>query len=155
MRLLIILAFFLLLPVTALAAGFQLTAIGAMDVTGATSTKWWYSTDNPALAGTATANSTVTITIDSVASTTTADASGVWSYTPTALTAGDHSVELSADAGSQSFTLTIGDIPANVSAPTTSDLPVAGVFDQALWLWLIGGAISILGVAFLPIKSKA
>ena len=135
------------------AAGFQLKSIGALDVTGAVSQEWWYTTANPSLSGITTPGSTVTVNIDSVDYQALVDGAGTWSFNPTTLAEGDHTISLNSSAGSQSFTLHISqNIPADVTAPTPKDLPVVGSGDQTIWLLL--GALFILagGVAILPVK---
>jgi Ca2+-binding RTX toxin-like protein len=79
-------------------------------------------TTNPGLTGTADANAVVHFTVDgsTIAATTTADASGAWSYTPTGLADGAHTVVASetnaggsTGAASLAFTLdTHAPIPA-------------------------------------------
>jgi len=134
----------------ALASGFQLQYIGGLNTQGVAYSEWWYSTENPALSGITTAGDSVTVTIDGAANAATVDASGNWSYSPSTLTAGDHTVAIVGGAGS-SFTLHVGStIPANVTAPTASDMPIAGVIDNTLALWLIGGLLLILGVFVIP-----
>lgn len=149
----IALTWFLALTTPLFAAGFQLTAIGGMDVTGSAFNEWWYSSQNPTFSGVTTSGSTVTITIDGTDYQAAVEESGSWSFSPTTLTEGDHSVALSSSAGSQIFTLHIGpNIPENVVAPTVSDLPVAGAADQTAWLLL--GAVLIFGtgVVLFPVK---
>ena len=101
------------------AAGFQLKSIGALDVAGAVSKDWWYTTVNPSLSGMTTVGSTVTVNIDSVDYPANVDGAGNWSFNPTTLSDGDHSVSLTSSAGSQSFTLHIGpNIPAGRLPPS-------------------------------------
>jgi hypothetical protein len=82
-------------------------------------------TTNDALTGTADANATVKISEGStVLGTTTANASGVWSFTPTGLAAGLHTITASeTDAakltGSSSLTFTL----ANVSVAASTAVP--------------------------------
>jgi hypothetical protein len=147
-----VLSLFILFSASVFASGFQLKAIGALDVTGAVSKEWWYSNANPALSGITTAGSTVTVKIDDVDYQATVDGSGNWSYIPTTLSDGDHSVVLTSSAGSQSFTLHIGAVPADVTAPTQQSTPVVGTTEQSLALWLGGAIIMIAGLALLPIK---
>jgi hypothetical protein len=134
------------------ASGFQLKSIGALDVTGAVSKEWWYSGANPTLSGITTVGSTVTVNIDNVDYQATVDGSGNWSYSPTTLSEGDHSVALTSSAGSQSFTLHIGAVPADVSVPAQQSTPVVGSTEQSLALWLGGAIAMIAGIALLPLK---
>lgn len=133
-------------------AGFQLKAIGVLDVTGAVSKEWWYTTANPPLSGITTAGSTVTVKIDDVDYQATVDDSGNWSYNPTTLSDGDHSLSLTSSAGSQAFTLHIGSVPANVTAPVQQSTPVAGSAEQSLALWLGAALLLGAGIALLPVK---
>lgn len=135
------------------ASGFQLKFIGGLDVTGAVSKEWWYTTANPKLSGISSAGSAVTIKIDEVDYPASVDAAGNWNYQPTVLNDGDHTVSLTSSAGSQSFTLHIGqNIPADVTAPAPKDMPVAGSSEQTMWLFLGAGFILAAGVATLPVK---
>ncbi|MDZ7587276.1 MAG: Ig-like domain-containing protein [Patescibacteria group bacterium] len=145
------LSFFSFSPVSA--SGFQLKSIGALDVTGAVSQEWWYSTANPQFSGLTTVGSTVTVKIDAVDYQATVDGVGNWTYTPSTLTEGDHAVSLNSSAGAQSFTLHIGqNIPAEITAPTPKDLPVVGSIDQTMWLLLGSLFILAAGVIILPAK---
>jgi Big-like domain-containing protein len=151
---LFIIGLFLLIASPALASGFQLQYIGGLDTQGATYSEWWYSTENPSLSGITTAGDSVSVTIDGTANSATVDASGNWSYSPSTLTAGDHTVAITGSAGSLSFTLHIGStIPANVTAPSASDMPVAGIIDSTLALWLVGGLLLTLGLFVIPNKT--
>ena len=151
--LVVALSFWLLLPSLVFASGFQLKSIGAMDVTGAVSTEWWYTSVNPNLSGIASPDATVTITVDGSQNQVTADGSGIWGFNSTALTDGDHSVVLTSDGGSQSFTLHIGaTLPADLTAPATTDLPVAGSMDTTAALWLGAMLLMLGGVVFYPAK---
>lgn len=153
LKLLISVWFWLVVLVSPIfASGFQLKAIGAMDVTGTMSKEWWYTSANPSLSGITAAGSAVTVTIDSVDYQAAVDGSGNWSYNPTTLAEGDHSVTLSSAAGSQSFTLHIGAVPENVAAPTQPETPVAGSAAQTLAVWLGGLLVVAAGVVLLPAK---
>ena len=138
-----------------MASGFQLKNIGSLDTKGVSYSEWWYSTENPNLSGITTAGDTVTVTIDGNSNAATVDASGNWSYLPSSLTTGDHQVSISGGAGSVAFTLHItSNIPSNVSAPSQSEMPVAGVIDKTLTLWLAGGFLLIVGVLVVPNKRR-
>src|SRR3989344_6744365 len=154
--LVVALSFWLLLPSLVFASGFQLKSIGAMDVTGAVSTEWWYTSVNPVLAGVAGAGSTVTVSIDGAESTATADGEGNWAVSTANLGDGDHSITLSSPEGSQSFILHIGaTLPADLSAPATTDLPVAGSMDTTAALWLGGMLLILSGGIFYPVKKES
>jgi|APSaa5957512622_1039677.scaffolds.fasta_scaffold40390_2 hypothetical protein len=153
MKRLLVLLSFLTLTSPVFASGFQLKNIGGLDTKGMAYTEWWYSTENPSLSGITSVGDSVSVTIDGTASSATVDASGNWSYNPTTLTAGDHTVSITGGAGSTSFTLHVGSsIPSNVSAPTDSDMPVAGIIDNTIGLWLIGGLLLVTGIFVIPNK---
>lgn len=153
--LLAVLSFLLLNVTSVFASGFQLKAIGALDVTGAVSKEWWYSNVNPRLSGITTAGSSVTVTIDSVDYSATVDGSGNWTYSPTTLSDGDHTVVVSSSAGSQTFTLHIGaNIPATITAPVTSTTPVVGTWEVTLALWLGAGVLLVSGILLFPGKQS-
>ena len=153
--LLVVLSSFFLSVTSVVASGFQLKAIGALDVTGAVSKEWWYSNVNPRLSGITTVGSAVTVKIDSVDYSATVDASGNWTYSPTTLTNGDHTVAISSTAGSQSFTLHVGTVPATVTAPVTSSTPVVGTREVTLALWLGAGVLLVSGILLYPGKQSA
>jgi hypothetical protein len=152
---LIALGLLLFTSVSVFAAGFQLKSIGGLDVTGSVSKEWWYTSANPTLSGMTTVGSAVTVTIDSVDYPANVDGSGNWSYNPTTLTEGDHVVNLTSPAGSQSFTLHIGNVPADVTVPVQPSTPVVGSTGQTLVLWLGGALVLVAGIAFLPWQSSA
>lgn len=153
--LLAVLSFFLFNVPLLFASGFQLKAIGALDVTGAVSKEWWYSNANPRLSGITPAGSTVTVKIDSVDYSATVDGSGNWTYSPTTLSDGDHAVVISSSAGSQTFTLHIGSVPATVTAPMISSTPVVGTREVTLTIWLGAGVLLVSGILLYPGKQVA
>lgn len=151
----VFLVVFLLLASPVLASGFQLKYIGGLNTQGKALSEWWYSTENPALSGITTVGDMVTVTIDGIDNTASVDESGNWSYGPSMLTTGDHSVSVTGGAGSTSFTLHIGsDIPADVTAPSESEMPVAGAIENTMMLWLVGGLLIATGVLVVPSKSE-
>ncbi len=142
----VFLVVFLLFPHAAFAADLTLTAIGGLDTSGAKYSHWWYTSTNVVLTGTTTASEVVTIVIDDVSATTSADTGGNWSYATT-LTEGDHSVALSSPTGGlYSFTLTTGsDVPADTgienstgTTTATDQLPDAGFGLPTVMLTLLG-----------------
>lgn len=134
----IIITFLLIFPISILAAGFQLTAIGGLDMTGVTYDQIWYTSGSVTFTGTSTAGSEVTAAIDGTSETVTADGAGNWSYSTT-LADGDHSVSFSSDAGSKSLTLTIGEsLPDGVGGLPTSETPVAGTTTPTILLFSTG-----------------
>ena len=147
--LLVFLVFLLLItPSFVSAAGFQLTHIGSLDVTGTSSSQWWYTTANPTLTGTTSASTSVDVTIDSTPQTVTADSSGNWTFASTALAAGDHTVSLVSNGSTIAFTLHIGAVPTGIAAPQTNSVPVAGSTLPTALL-LLGGLGVILSGAIL------
>src|SRR6185436_14307208 len=71
--------------------------------------------------GTAEANSTVRFTLDgaAIAATATADANGAWSYAPTGLAAGAHTIvarqsDAAGNTGSAAVVLTVAALPPTV-----------------------------------------
>ena len=153
--LLVVLSFFFLSVTSVFASGFQLKAIGALDVTGAVSKEWWYSTANPRLSGITPVGSAVTVKIDGTDNSATVDGSGNWTYSPTTLTNGDHALVISSTAGSKTFTLHIGTVPATVTAPVTSSTPVVGTREVPLALWLGAGVLLVSGILLYPGKQSA
>jgi hypothetical protein len=97
----------LVLSSTAFAAGLALTGIGALSTGGAVYSEWWYTGENPTLAGTAGESASVTVTVEENSQTVTADGSGNWSA-PTATPTGDYSVSISSGGETLSFTLHTG-----------------------------------------------
>lgn len=141
---LVISTILLLLSVrSAFAAGLSLTYIGTLATNGAKYSHWWYTVANPTLKGTATPSAAVTVTIDGVVNTITADSTGIWTLAPTILTTGDHQISLSSGGETQVFTLTIGSsMPSQSSGSgtpsTASTLPLVLVSLPSL-LAILGG----------------
>lgn len=130
--------FLLVFPLTVLAAGFQLTGIGSLDITGVTYDQIWYTSGSVTFTGTSTASSEVTATIGDTSEIVTADADGNWTYS-TSLADGDHSVSFSSDAGSRSLTLTIGEtLQDGVASVSASQTPVAGTITPTIFLFSTG-----------------
>src|SRR5688572_26977896 len=83
----LILSFIVLTP-DVYAGSSLLTHIGSLNTTSEYG-HWWYTGANPTLLGQTTASGSVTVTIDSVSQTVTADEQGNWSH-PTSISSGDH-----------------------------------------------------------------
>lgn len=133
-----LLALLLLTPKTVLASGFQLKTVGALDVDGVTYKHLWYTNGNNLLfTGVALQNTQVTATIDGASNTTTADSSGSWSYSKT-LTGGDHQISFSSGGSSVSFTLTIGEVPANIGSLSKVESPTVGTITPTIALLSFG-----------------
>jgi hypothetical protein len=106
-----------------------LTKIGTMDLAGNAYAEWWYTSENPMLGGVAAADSAVTVGIDGTDSEVTADSSGNWTYTPTTLTSGDHTMVITTGGETYSFTLHTGqELPDTIIAASgdESDVPATG-----------------------------
>jgi len=125
------------------ASGFYLKSIGSLTVESAAYSHYWYTGSSPTLVGVAPADSTVTVTIDSVSGTTAADSSGTWSYATT-IGEGDHTITLSTPSATDyTFTLTIGVTPDGVSGITPAETPPAGTITPTLLL-LFGASLLLL-----------
>ncbi|QQS39334.1 hypothetical protein IPM62_01845 [Candidatus Woesebacteria bacterium] len=159
---LVLASFFLVTYVSlAHAASLTVTSIGSLDTSGTFYPSWWYTKENPTLSGTAVAGSTVTVDIDTKATNTTANASGVWSLTPTTLTAGEHLVTVMSGSETVSFKLAIGnDVPASSatqsatpSATLPQTLPDAGFGGYTIALLVFGlVAVGFGGYTFIFTK---
>jgi hypothetical protein len=122
--------FTLLSVKVSLASGFNLKSIGSVNTDGQQISHWWYTASSPTFIGEAPAGSTVTISIDEVDASVTADASNAWSYNSGSLTGGDHSVSISNNGSTISFTLTIGSENVDwdaVNSGTSETLPTVGI----------------------------
>lgn len=106
-------------------------------------------TTRPTFSGTASPNSTVTITVrsDPVTATVTADASGRWTWTPTEdLAPGSHSVTITAVSPQGKTTTT-------TTSFTVGSLPQTG--NLSLTLLLLGSGLLILLPVFMTLLKKA
>ena len=135
-------------PLSVLASGFQLKTVGVMNVDGVTYDHLWYTSESVTFTGIALADASVEATIDGTASSVTADASGNWSYS-TSLTAGDHAVSFTSNESTISFTLTIGEVPAEVGALPAATTPTAGTAGPTMILFLVGA-----GAILVPILTR-
>ena len=86
------------------AATLTLDKIGVSDVAGRTFSTWTYYGPNPLLTGNASPSSTVTVTIQGAAATTTSATTGAWSYQPTTMTA-DGADPITIASGMRAFNL--------------------------------------------------
>jgi hypothetical protein len=153
-NLLILLLTFLLIlffPQSLFAAGFQLKTVGGLNVDGVTYDRLWYTNTNVIFTGTALQNATVTATTNGVAGTTIADASGNWSYTAT-LNQGDNTVSFESGGSTISFTLTIGEVPADVGGLAAAQTPTVGTTTPTLILIFLG-ILSLSSAIFLLRKN--
>ncbi len=134
----------------AFAGNNVLTQIGSMDLGGNAYSEWWYTQENPSLTGVAAASATVEIDIDGTKSNVTADASGNWSFAPTTLTSGDHTVIVTTGGEAYSFTLHAGQaLPEDFSSGGSegSDVPATG-YNQIYGI-LLGLVLFSAGYALL------
>lgn len=136
----------LVLLTPSLAQALTLDSIGASQTTGGTpGSQWWYTSNNPTLSGTAAANSTVYITIDGQTSSVTASSEGTWTYAPTTLTIGSHSISVVGDGQTISFTLTIGQSATTTTATASATtLPASGTFELTVMI-MAAGSLLLLG----------
>lgn len=122
---------------TSLASGFNLQSIGSVNTGGQQLSHWWYTNSNPIFLGEAPAGSTVTVSIDGAQISVTADGNNNWSHTASGLTSGDHSVSISNNGSTISFTLTIGSENIDweaVNNGTSETLPTVGIVLPTLLL---------------------
>ena len=141
----------LLFPQTLLAAGFQLKTVGGLNVEGVTYNQLWYSSTSVTFTGTALQDAIVTATINGTSGTTTADASGNWSYSAT-LNEGDNTVSFESGGSTVSFTLTIGEVPADVGGLTAAQTPTVGMTTPTL-VFVFLGILSLSSAVFLLRKN--
>jgi len=135
-----------------LASGFNLTSIGSVDTSGRQISQWWYSGSTPVFTGEAPSGTTVTISIDGDENSITADEDNDWTYSPGALSTGDHSVVIINNGSTISFTLTMGaenvDWDAVNSDASTETLPTVGVIFPTILL-------SSTGVGLVALAKRA
>lgn len=113
-----------------LASGFNIKSIGAVNTSGLQLSHWWYTNSNPTIVGEAPSGSSVSISIDGTETTVTADESNNWSYTTGGLSDGDHSIAVSNNGSTISFTLTTGANNVNwdaVAKTPSQTLPTVGI----------------------------
>jgi len=133
----------------------SVTSIGTIDVEGELLTAYTYTSENPTIRGTANPSEDVTITVDGVAYTVTANSSGIWTYTPSTLLDGDaYDIVIQSEATSIGFALTItevgvGDVDDVVE--TTATLPDTGIGDYT-FLLALGGIITLIGAGVVAFK---
>jgi len=97
---------------------------GATFVQGAK--QFWVTSPKPTFSGITTTGASVTGTVGSQTVSATADASGNWSWVPTADLTGDNSVSVTSGSQTTTFTLTIGQLPANIATASAGGLAPAG-----------------------------
>lgn len=149
--LILLVALLFIFPQSLFAAGFQLKTVGGLNVDGVTYDQLWYTNTNITFTGTALQNATVTATINSASGTAVADAAGNWSYTAT-LNQGDNTVSFESGGSTISFTLSIGEVPANVGGLTAAQTPTVGTTTPTLVLIFLG-ILSLSSAVFLLRKN--
>jgi len=162
---LVFIAIFFASSARAAQAALELTKIGTTDLTGqgigSTVSAYTYSLRSFSLYGNSTASSSVSIKIDDVTYSATANSLGAWSTYLSNLTYDDHAVTISsAGQTSLNFTLTISSTsaaPTPTATPTStttkggttsSTLPQAGALENtfilaALAMLLIGLGVTV------------
>jgi hypothetical protein len=135
---LLIFTLYLFFPLIAYA--LTLDNIGNLSTDGQVYNEWWYSGTNPTLSGTADPNSTVTVTVNEDTATTTADESGLWSYTSTNMPEGDYNITLASGGETMSFILHVGQAYPGTTETVVSEesgapVPETG-FSQILGIML-------------------
>ncbi|HNV44944.1 MAG TPA: hypothetical protein PLX28_01120 [Candidatus Woesebacteria bacterium] len=134
------------------AAALQITAIGTMDVSnldlGGSLKEYNYSGGTFALTGLASPSAVISITIDDLTRTATADEEGSWSTLISSLSEGEHQFDLSTATETLDFVLTIGNSSTasgnleTVATTSTTTLPNAGSTTVSL-LFLAVAMLSI------------
>lgn len=114
---------------------------GATFIQGAS--QFWVTSTTPTFSGVTSAGAEVAGTVGSETVSATANASGNWSWTPAVALAGDNAVTISSGSQSESFTLTIGNVPANIASASADTLAPAGSLTPTLAL-LVGGIVFLI-----------
>ena len=134
----------LLFTFTILAGSGLLSSIGGVTfVQGAS--QFWVTSAKPTFSGVTTANTPVSGTVGSQTVSATADASGNWSWTPTADLAGDNTISITSGSQNVSFTLTIGALPENIASASGGTLAPAGTYLPTLLILGFGGILTVFG----------
>ncbi|MFC1624953.1 hypothetical protein ACFL15_01100 [Patescibacteria group bacterium] len=144
----VVLLLFVLIPIYSLGASLSLNRIGSLDLDGKTYSEWWYTGSKPTFYGTAVESSSVTVSVDGTEATTTADASGNWTYYLNK-DPGDYAIVITQGSESYSFTLHLGQSLPNGSVESTeatSSVPETGI-DQYMAL-MLGVGIVLLATYF-------
>ena len=121
---------------------------GATFVQGAS--QFWATSARPAFSGITTAGAVVSGTVASQTVSATADSSGNWSWTPASDLSGDNQVSLTSGSLSASFTLTIGDLPADIASASASTLAPAGTITPTILM--LGFGLALTGVGLLGLR---
>ncbi len=128
-----------------LAGSGLLTQVGgATFVQGAS--QFYVTSARPTFLGITTANTQVTGSVGSQSLSATADASGNWSWTPTADLVGDNTVSISSDSQNVSFTLTIGALPEAIASQSAGTLAPAGILMPTMAVLGFGLVLTTFGL---------
>ena len=120
---------------------------GATFIQGAS--QFWVTSSKPTFSGVTSANASVSGTVGSQVVSATADSSGNWSWTPTTDLSGDNPVTITSGSTTVSFTLTIGQVPANIATAGGTTLAPAGTTLPVV-IFLVGGiSLLLIGVGGL------
>lgn len=149
-----------------LAASLSITKVGTTDVSnlglGSTLKTYTYTGGTFELAGLASPSATVSVIVDDVTQTATANATGVWTELISSLTMGSHEVALTSNSESLSFTLNIATASSQTATATptvtvatvssTSTLAAAGSVGNTFIVF--SAAMLLIGLG-ITIKAKA
>jgi len=137
----------------------EITNLGAMDVTGlglgSSLKSYTYSNGTFELLGLASPSATISINIDEVIQTATADDTGLWSTLVSSLTEGQHQFNLSSGEETLDFVLTVGlsNWNGTVNEATegaTGTLPAAGSISASILFF----AFALLSVGLGLVLTK-
>ena len=126
--------------IAALHAGSGLvSSIGGVTfIQGAT--QFWVTMARPTFSGITTAGAAVSGTVGSQSISAAADGSGNWSWTPSSDLSGDNAVTVTSGSTTVTFTLTIGQLPANIATSSAGALAPAGTMGPTA-AFIIGGSV--------------
>lgn len=134
----------LLFTFTILAGSGLVSQIGTVTfIQGAS--QFWVTSSRPIFSGITAANTSVSGTVGSQTVSASADASGNWSWTPTADLTGDNTVSITSGSQNVSFTLTIGALPENIASASGGTLAPAGNYLPTLLILGFGGILTVFG----------
>lgn len=142
---------FLLSVQLAIAGSGLISQIGTVTFSQGTS-QFWITSPRPTFSGITTANGQISGSVGSQVVSATADASGNWSWTPTADLAGDNTVSVTSGNQNVSFTLTIGALPENIASASGGTLAPAGNYLPTLAVLGFGGILTVFG--FLGLRKS-
>lgn len=134
----------ILSPATVLASSGLVSSIGgATFIQGAK--HFWVTSASPTISGITTAGAKVSGTVGSQSVSATADGSGNWSWTPSTALSGDNQVSITSGSITDTFTLTIGALPANIASSSASTLAPAGSFKTTIAILSVGALLALVG----------